>query len=189
MSKLSVKDVKDYVKQLGEASKTDQIVVPNDNIMNTYCVLLWMLENCHDIIIYSGEARLFTVRGKKRLQDILDKDAVTTLHKKVKDALVQFVSGKDNTLRVICERQPAGWDKELLQSLREPNVSISILNTEKAPCFPCHFMVGDHTIYRRETDHSEKKGLVRFFAESCKIFRAAFSSYDKDYFVKRLDIA
>ena len=182
------KEVDDYVKKLGKAYETGQIV-PNDNIMNTYCVLLWMLQNCKDIIIYCGEARLFTVNGKKKLQDILDKDAVKYLHMKVIDAFQQFVSVKNNSLRVICERRPVEWDKDMLQVLREPNVSISLLNTEKAPYFPYHFMVGDDTIYRRETNHSEKEGLVRFFTEICKIFRAVFSSYNKDYFVKRLDIA
>ena len=104
------------------------------------------------------------------------------------DALKIFVEVRGNKLRVICERQPSDWDKSMLCSLQKPNVSINLLKSERVPYFPYHFMVGDNQVYRRETNHGEKKGVVRFFAESCKVFREAFNSYNKDSFVKRLKL-
>lgn len=187
MQMLSEKSVSDYQELLVNASKT-QDIVSNDNIMNTYCVLLWMLQHCHDIVIYSGEARLFSKKGKEKLGGILEKEAVDSLYNKVVEALKIFVEARGNKLRVICERQPSDWDKSMLGSLQKPNVSINVLKSERAPYFPYHFMVGDNQVYRRETNHGEKKGVVRFFAESCKVFREAFNSYYKDSFVKRLKL-
>lgn len=188
MPKYTEEKVRDYKELLEKASSTSDII-DNDNIMNTYCVLLWMLNNCRNIAIYCGEARLFSEKGKIRLEELLEKSAAEKLYKEVIDALFQFVSVKENKLSVICERQPAEWDKGMLQSLREPNVEISTLNTDKAPYLPFHFMIGDDKIYRRETDHEKKKGRVRFFLDSCKVLRKAFLSYNKEYFVKQLKIA
>lgn len=187
MQMLSEKSVKDYQCSLEAASRTDKIV-PNDNIMNTYCVLLWMLSHCRDIIIYCGEARLFSVKGEDKLKKILEAEAVESLYNEVIKALKEFVEKKDNKLRIICERQPSDWNESMLNSLQKPNVTISILKSNKGPYFPYHFMVGDNTVYRRETDHGEKKGVVRFFEDSCKVFRDAFRSYNNDSFIRRLKI-
>ena len=81
MQMLSEEAVIKYQESLVNASETQEIV-PNDNIMNTYCVLLWMLQHCRDVVIYCGEARLFSKKGKEKLREILENEAVDSLYKK-----------------------------------------------------------------------------------------------------------
>lgn len=187
MSKFSEQSIREYMEKLDAASSTNEIL-PNDNIMNTYCVFLWMLKHCRQIVIYCGEARLFTQKGKERLGEILEDTAVESLFQNIKDACRIFLEEKSNNLLVISERKPGKWSDEFYPLLKKPNVTISLLKDGEVPYFPYHFMVGDKTIYRREIDHKSKKGIVRFLSSSSELLVKAFESYNKEYFVKPLRV-
>lgn len=187
MSKFSEQSIREYMEELDATSSTNEIL-PNDNIMNTYCVFLWMLQHCSQIVIYCGEARLFTQKGKERLGEILEDAAVESFFQNIKDACRNFLEVKSNNLLVISERKPGKWSDEFYPLLKKSNVTISLLKDGEVPHFPYHFMVGDKTIYRREIDHKTKKGVVCFLSSSCKLLEEAFDSYNNKYFVKPLRV-
>ena len=106
----------------------DTSIIPNDNILNTYCVLIEMLKHCNEIRIYCGEARLFTKKGIERLGQVGDKDVVKYLYSELINALNDFLSNPNKSLSIISERQPGdllGKIKRIV--LNKKNFSLSLL--------------------------------------------------------------
>lgn len=168
----------------------DTSIIPNDNILNTYCVLIEMLKHCNEIRIYCGEARLFTKKGIERLGQVGDKDVVKYLYSELINALNDFLSNPNKSLSIISERQPGdllGKIKRIV--LNKKNFSLSLLKEDKISKFEYHFMVGDTAIYRREISHPDKKGIVRRFSESCEDLKNLFNAYHNNLFIKNLTIA
>ena len=156
-------DTSNFNEQLENAwSNDNSIVIQNDNIMNTYCVLNFMLQKCSQIKIYCGEARLFTKKGKMRLEEIGTENAVKQLYAQFWELLGKFLAHERNSIEIISERKISisEPEKELTDVLQKNNFRLYILK-EHNPKFDFHFMVGDNKIYRRELEDQSKKGRIR----------------------------
>ena len=157
-------DTDNFNEQLENAwNNNSSIVIQNDNIMNTYCVLNFMLQKCSQIKIYCGEARLFTKKGKRKLEEIGTKNAVEKLYTQFRALLGKFLSNERNSIEIISEREISisEPEKELTDIWGKNNFRLYILK-EHNPKFDFHFMVGDNNIYRRELEDKSKKGRIRF---------------------------
>lgn len=157
------KDIDKFNELLENAwNDNNSIVIQNDNIMNTYCVLSFMLQKCSQIKIYCGEARLFTTKGKRKLEEIGTKNAVEQLYTQFWTLLGKFLANEKNSIEIISERKlsMSEPEKELTDVLRKNNFRLYILK-EHNPKFDFHFMVGDDNIYRRELEDKSKKGRIR----------------------------
>lgn len=188
---VNLKSIKDY-EEILENARTNSIssIIPNDNIMNTYCVLNYMLKNCSSIQIYCGEARLFTKNGEARLKEIADKDSVNYLYEKMLSLLTIFLANPQKQIEIISEREPAEIEDKIKSILDKKNFSVKILRDKKIGNFEYHFMVGDFSIYRRETNDKSKNGIVKIAyqdkaLESCRVLRTAFQTIDNEILVKK----
>lgn len=181
-------DTDNFNEQLENAwNNNSSIVIQNDNIMNTYCVLNFMLQKCNQIKIYCGEARLFTKKGKRKLEEIGTKNAVEKLYTQFRALLGKFLSNERNSIEIISEREISisEPEKELTDILGKNNFRLYILK-EHNPKFDFHFMVGDNNIYRRELEDKSKKGRIRITGtdqtvrDSCMLLNEIFETCKKN---------
>lgn len=177
-------DTDSFNEQLENAwNSKNSIVIQNDNIMNTYCVLNFMFQKCSQIKIYCGEARLFTKKGKRKLEEIGTKYAAEQLYTRFWALLGKFLANEKNSIEIISEREisTSEPEKELTDALGKNNFRLYILKGHN-PKFDFHFMVGDNNIYRRELEDKSKKGRIRITGtdrtvkESCMLLNEIFET-------------
>lgn len=186
-----IEDVKEYEDMLNEARSDSQSgIIPNDNIMNTYCVLNYMLKNCNSIQIYSGQSRLLTKNGKDKLTEIADEETTKYLYDKTLHSLEAFLNDPQKSLELISEKEPAELEENIKSILADKkNFSFKVLKDPTKGNYEYHFMVGDFMIYRRETNDANKNGVIKIAylneeLENCKILKTAFKTINNDILVK-----
>lgn len=181
-------DTNNFNLQLENAwDNNNSIIIQNDNIMNTYCVLNFMLQKCNQIKIYCGEARLFTTKGKKKLEEIGTEDAAKKLYNQFWMLLGNFLDENRNSIEIISERKISMSESEnkLTDVLRKNNFRLYILKEHHLK-FDFHFMVGDNRIYRRELEDKDKKGRIRIAGtdqtviDSCVLLNEIFETCKKN---------
>lgn len=184
---VNIEDIREYETTLEEARTNSKSgIISNDNIMNTYCVLNYMLQYCNSIQIYSGENRLFTKNGKEKLREIADSNSTNYLYGKTLYLLEAFLNDPLKKIQLICERKPAEMEEDMKKIIaNRKNFSFKTLKESTRDFFDYHFMIGDFLIYRRETNDSNKNGVVKIAynneeLDNCKILREAFETISND---------
>lgn len=188
---LNEQDTNSFNEQLENAWKNNSSdIIQNDNIMNTYCVLNFMFQKCSQIKIYCGEARLFTKKGKRKLEEISTKNAAEQLYTQFWKLLREFLANERNSIEIISERKicTSEPEKELTDALGKNNFKLYILKGHN-PKFDFHFMVGDNKIYRRELEDKSKKGRIRIAGidqtvkESCMLLNRIFETCKENTYI------